>query len=382
MKRQTTLFYLLAALVVTGCSNTSSVTSDSESSLTSLGISNQERVNRAIDIGAIAIYQSKGTIVNPTRTNTHEASDGAISVATSVNVEEVAVALDWTLSPSNLGTIGAPDITGRRLVSFVFPSAGNFTNVTLKVTATYLDASATLDYLFRLETPASTSASTSQIPAGTLKTIAEARALTAGTQNIIVEGFVTSVMADGNNLTIQQGGLALGVFNPVAAGSNQRPYNFQFGDYIRVRGTFDIFNGLKQIRVGVANGFIESATAPSDPEPLTFYEITAQDWAAGATGNLLDKDSLLVKMTDLQYVSGLNTWTPTAGVHYTGLLFRKGNTDVKFYINYHILLTNMTAIQTLIANNPNALFTYQGALNWSNGPSISPMNAGELTVQS
>jgi hypothetical protein len=87
-------------------------------------------------------------------------------------------------------------------------------------------------------------------------------------------------------------------------------------------------------------------------------------------------------MTDLQYVSGLDNWTPTAGSHYSSLVFRKGNTNVKFYINYHILLVNMQAIRALIAANPTASFTYQGALDWSDGPSISPTSASELIVQS
>jgi hypothetical protein len=376
MKRHIGFFYLLAALVVASCSNglNSSITS-----LSSVGLTNQERVNMATTIGAIAIYQSKGTIVNSARTNTHEVSDGAISVASSVTVEGVIVTLDWALTPSNLGSIGNPDSTGRRLVSFVYPTAGSFTNVTLKVTASYQGSTATLDYLFRLETPAATS---SLAPAGILKTIAEARELPTDTPNIIVEGFVTSVMADGNNLTIQVGNLSLGVFNPIAASPNQRPYNFSFGDYIRVRGTYSIFNGLKQIRVAVANGFIESATAPSNPTPLPIYTITEQDWIGGAAGNLNGKDSLLVRMTDLEYVSGLVAWTPTAGSHFTGLVFKKGTTEVKFYINYHILLTNMQQIKALIADNQTARFTYEGALSWSNGPSISPMNVGELTVQS
>jgi hypothetical protein len=42
----------------------------------------------------------------------------------------------------------------------------------------------------------------------------------------------------------------------------------------------------------------------------------------------------------------------------------------------------MNAVKALIEANPTASFTYQGSLSWSNGPSISPMSAAELVVQS
>jgi hypothetical protein len=384
MKNRYAIVAVFSALVLASCTTNSSVTpslSSESSASSSAPLTNQEIVNSAINIGAIAIYQSKGTVVNPTRTNTHEQSDGAISVATTVKVEEVSVSLTWTVNPTNAATIGNPDSTGRRLITFSFPAAGTTRDVTLTVTATYNAATATLNYPFKLETPLVASSSSS-VPEGVLKTIEEARNLPVGTANIVVEGFVTSVMADGNNLTIQQGGLALGLFNPVAAGTNQRPFNFSFGDYIRARGTFDRFNGLNQLRVTVLNGSIEAATAPVNAVQPEIYTITEADWAGGATGTLLGKDGAYVRMTDLQYVSGLDNWTPTAGVHFSGLVFRKGSTNVNFYINYHILLANMQAIRAKIADNPNASFTYEGALNWSNGPSISPMTAAELIVQS
>jgi hypothetical protein len=391
MKYRYAVAAIFTALVLASCNETSSITpSLSSSTSTSLGLTDQERVNAAINTGAIALYQSKGTVVNPTRTNTHESDDGAISVATSITIEGEAVALAWTATPSSAATIGNADSTGRRLITFSFPVAGSTRDVTLTVTATYNAATATLNYPFKLETPIAESSS-SIVPEGILKTIEEARQITVapsgstplpGQLNIMVEGYVTSVMADGNNLTIQQGGLALGLFNPVNAGANQRPFNFSFGDYIRARGTFDRFNGLNQLRVTVLNGFIEAATAPVNAVQPEIYEIMEADWAGGATGGLLGKDGAYVKMTDLRYVSGLDNWNPTAGVHYSSLVFRKGNTNVNFYINYHILLPNMQAIRALIAANPTASFTYQGALGWSSGPSISPMSAAELVVQS
>jgi hypothetical protein len=387
MKYRYAVAAIFTALVLASCNETSSIapslssSSSSSSSTVSLGLTDQERVNAAINIGAIALYQSKGTVVNPTRTNTHESGDGAISVATSITIEGEAVALAWSANPSTAATIGNADSTGRRLITFSFPVAGSTRDVTLTVTATYNAATATLNYPFKLETPIAASSS-SVVPEGVLRTIAEARNLPVGTANIIVEGFVISVMPDGNNLTIQQGGLALGLFNPVAAGANQRPFNFNFGDYIRARGTFDRFNGLNQLRVTVLNGFIQSATAPVNAVQPEIYEITEADWAGGATGNLLGKDGAYVRMTNLQYVSGLTNWNPTTGVHYSSLVFKKGTTNVNFYINYHILLVNMTAIKALIEANPTASFTYQGSLSWSNGPSISPMSAAELVVQS
>jgi hypothetical protein len=383
MKHRYAFAAIFTALVLASCSNTSSSLSPSSTAPTSLGLTDQELVNTAINTGAIALYQSKGTVVNPTRTNTHLSSDGAISVATSIKIENETVALAWTADPSNAITIGNVDSTGRRLITFIFPAPGVSSNVTLNVVASYNTATANLNYPFKLETPAASSSSSSaNIPTGILKTIEEARNLALGTQNIIVEGFVVSVLADGNNLTIQQGEFALGLFNPVKALANQRPFNFVFGDYIRARGTFDRFNGLNQLRVTVLNGSIEAATPPVDAEEPEIYEITEADWAGGASGTLLGKDGAYVKMTDLQYVSGLDNWTPTAGSHYSSLVFRKGNTNVKFYINYHILLVNMQAIRALIAANPTASFTYQGALDWSDGPSISPTSASELIVQS
>jgi hypothetical protein len=383
MKYRYAVAAIFTALVLASCNQTSSSITPSltSSTSTSLGLTDQERVNAAINTGAIALYQSKGTVVNPTRTNTHESGDGAISVATTIKIEEQAVTLAWAANPSTAATIGNADSTGRRLITFSFPAAGSTRDVTLTVTATYNAATATLNYPFKLETPIAASSSSS-VPDGILKTIAEARNLAPGTANIVVEGFVVSVIADGNNLTIQQGGLALGLFNPVNAGANQRPFNFSFGDYIRARGTFDRFNGLNQLRVTVLNGLIEAATAPVNAVQPEIYEVTEADWVGGAGGTLLGKDGAYVKMTDLRYVSGLDNWNPTAGVHYSSLVFRKGSTNVNLYINYHILLTNMQAIRALIAANPTASFTYQGALAWSSGPSISPMTAAELVVQS
>lgn len=343
----------------------SEVSLSSSSEEVSLPLTDQELVEAAVNIGAIALYQSKGTVVNPTRLNTHTLADGSLTVATSIPVDGNTVSLAWSANPAEAVTIGETDGTGRKTISFVFPDPGaSDLAVTLTVTATYNEASASLDYEFSLVAPEDNVVIT---PLSEIRSAYAGGTLAVGTV-LTVEGFFTGAQDDYDIFFIQQGDYAIGIYKAAAYKAN----NYQPGDFLRVRGKFSPYNGLMEI------GFIEEVLKLNTPpqgaeEPVTF---TITTWSSAALAN---RDGAKVSMSGLTYVSGADTWDPSANSHLS-LNFSFNGTPVTLRVNYHIGATNRTAIRDFILANASATFNYDGLLGWFNGPQLAILTVADLSV--
>lgn len=117
-------------------------------------------------------------------------------------------------------------------------------------------------------------------PAEVISTVAEAKAMASGTENITVEA--TVIRVDGKNVVVQDATGGINLY------FNAAPSDIAAGDVIRASGKRGAFNGLEQL-TGVT-GFTKTGTAALPLKEVTLAEILA-DQNVGA----LESTRVLIK---------------------------------------------------------------------------------------
>jgi len=209
-------------------------------------------------------------------------------------------------------------------------------------------------------------------------------------------GYITTMYADNNALTVQDGEYALNFFKIQEFAA----MGLKVGDYIEAVGEFGGYNGVSQLswikRLNIADPVENGAALPvvHDITPADFKEFfDATDPAAQFMTKLYELDSARVKVdTPLKILRAIDangveialSALPTTGKHADIILGATvGTTDIeiKLSLNYHIGPTVQQGLKDkLIAAGIGGHITYDGILSWYNEPILNPMTIADVTV--
>ncbi len=182
---------------------------------------------------------------------------------------------------------------------------------------------------------------------------------------VTIEGVVTNVI--GNTYFVQDSNYAIMIYN-------QAGHGFVKGDSVSVTGTLNLYNGLYQIKAVTASEKIDKKFAAN------CFEITTFDKTA-----LAGKDSTLVSLYDLTYVSGTMVVATdakyTSGYNAASIIFKTADdVSVTLRTDAYMGATQATALAGVInALTAGDVVSLVGVnLGWYNGPQITPSNATQI----
>lgn len=209
-------------------------------------------------------------------------------------------------------------------------------------------------------------------------------------------GYITSIYADNNALTVQDGEYALNFFKVQEFAS----LGLKVGDFIEAAGSFGGYNGVSQLswikRLNKTDPAEHGAQLPvvHNITPADFKEyFDATTPTEQFLTSLYELDSARVKVADpltiLRAVDANGaeialSALPTTGKHADIILGATVGTvdiEIKLSLNYHIGPVVQQAIKDkLTAAGIGAQITYDGILSWYNEPILNPMTAADITV--
>lgn len=219
------------------------------------------------------------------------------------------------------------------------------------------------------EMPVSSETSSSETPSSEdhviITSIADARMASEGT-TLTIAGTVTAIIPSASgtvSFNVQQNQQAIQIYGVSTSGVTD---SVKVNDVVQATGSKKVFYGSHQIDT------ITNFTRVG-PSGSTIQPTLVETWSNEA---LLDKDSMLVELRGLTYLSGTIEATGFSTIN-----FSFGAVTVPLYVSANLRSATKTAIQAKIDQlDSQKSLTFRGPLGWFSGPQLLAISEQHLTV--